>query len=238
MSLLNRILKRNPNQDSSLSIDDQAVIKSFTDDPAFPYLVSFPRTGSHWLRMVMELYFEKPSLVRVFYYMDASNFTCYHTHDMDLKLQRNNVIYLFRNPVDTIYSQLCYCKEDPDDRAKRNACTSLYAQHLAKWLVREEFSQKKTIVTYEAMKADMAGEFGKIGQHFGVELDRQRLESILAMVSKANLKRKTRHDEQVVNLTTEYQDGKQSFSGKYKDEIYSQMYSGEPQLLGWLPMPT
>ena len=106
------------NPDGSVSVDDPEVIKSFTDNPDFPYLVSFSRTGSHWLRMIMELYFEKPSLVRAFYFKDANDFTCYHTHDMDLELRRENVIYLYRNPVETVYSQLCYYKEDPDDRGK------------------------------------------------------------------------------------------------------------------------
>ena len=48
----------------------------------------------------MELYLEKPSLVRAFYYKDASDFTCYHTHDMDLQLRRQNVIYLYHDPVE------------------------------------------------------------------------------------------------------------------------------------------
>jgi hypothetical protein len=65
--LLNKLISRVLNSDGSVSVDDPKTIKSFTDNPDFPYLVSFSRTGSHWLRMVMELYFEKPSLVRVLF---------------------------------------------------------------------------------------------------------------------------------------------------------------------------
>jgi hypothetical protein len=64
--MLKKIISRILNPDGSVSIDDPAVTKSFTDNPDFPYLVSYSRTGSHWLRMIMELYFEKLSLVRVF----------------------------------------------------------------------------------------------------------------------------------------------------------------------------
>ena len=52
----------------SYGISDQKIWQKYTSNPEFPYLVSFPRTGSHWLRNVMELYFEKPSLTRVFLY--------------------------------------------------------------------------------------------------------------------------------------------------------------------------
>ena len=56
----NRIQKSN-----SRIINKQNVDLAY-EDITFPFLVSFPRTGSHWLRMLMELYFDKPSLTRSF----------------------------------------------------------------------------------------------------------------------------------------------------------------------------
>lgn len=235
--LLKKFMSRILNPDGSVSIDDPEVIKAFTDNPDFPYLVSFSRTGSHWLRMIMELYLEKPSLVRAFYFKDASDFSCYHTHDMDLKLRRENVLYLFRNPVETVYSQLCYYKENPDDQERRQYWTNLYARHLAKWLVHDDFTRKKTVITYEGMKSDMAQEFAKICRHFGEELDTRKLEALLEKVSKAELKKKTAHDKQVVNLTDEYQKNRESFMDRYSELIYSEIYSGEPELQHWLCNP-
>lgn len=225
------------NPDGSVSVDDPEAIKAFTDNPDFPYLVSFSRTGSHWLRMIMELYFEKPSLVRAFYFKDVSDFTCYHTHDMDLKLRRENVLYLYRNPAETVYSQLCYYKENPDDQERRQHWTNLYTRHLAKWLVHDDFTRKKTVITYEGMKSDMAHEFVKICRHFGEELDACKLDAALEKVSKAELKKKTAHDEQVVNLTEVYQKNRKAFTDRYSDLIYSEIYSSEPELQRWLPKP-
>ena len=196
--LLKKIMSRVLNPDGSVSVDDPEVIRVFADNPDFPYLVSFSRTGSHWLRMIMELYFEKPSLVRAFYFKDAFDFTCYHTHDMELELRRENVLYLYRNPVETVYSQLCYYKENPDDQIKRQHWTNLYARHLSKWLVHDDFTKKKTIITYEGMKSNMHGEIEKICRHFGKEFDPAKLDSVLAKVSKDELKKKTQHDQQVV----------------------------------------
>lgn len=231
---MKKIMNRALNPDGSTSIDDPEIIKTFTDNPDFPYLVSFSRTGSHWLRMVMELYFEMPSLVRAFYFKDATDFTCYHTHDMDLHLRRQNVIYLYRNPVETVYSQLRYYKENPDDEIRRRYWTNLYARHLSKWLVHEDFTTKKTIITYEGMKANMANEFAKVCHHFGSEFDLSRLETVLDSVSKSELKKKTTHDKQVVNLNVKYSEDRDIFIEKYSDQIYSDIYSVEPQLRRWL----
>jgi hypothetical protein len=233
--LLKRIVSRVINPDGSVSVNDPEVIRTFTDNPDFPYLVSFSRTGSHWLRMIMELYFERPSLVRAFYFKNATDFTCYHTHDMDLKLSRQNVIYLYRNPVETVYSQLCYHKESPDDQERRQHWTNLYARHLSKWLVQEDFTKKKTVITYEGMKSNMANEFAKICRHFGEELDALKLEAALVKVSKAELKKKTKHDEQVVNLSRSYQDERELFEEKYGNAIPDEIFAIDSRLARFLP---
>ena len=61
-------------QNRSIFITDEAIISAFTRDPENTFLVSFPRTGSHWLRMLTELYFERPSLLRVFYYYNRRDY--------------------------------------------------------------------------------------------------------------------------------------------------------------------
>lgn len=228
--LLKKIVSRVLNPDGAVSVDDPEVIKAFTDDPDFPYLVSFSRTGSHWLRMIMELYFEKPSLVRAFYFKDATDFTCYHTHDMDLKLRRENVIYLYRDPVETVYSQLSYYKESPEDQERRQHWTNLYARHLAKWLVHDDFTKKKTIITYEGMKSNMHNEIEKMCWHFGKEFDPIKLDSVLTQVSKDELKKKTKHDQQVVNLSDAYRNERDVFKEKYGKLIFDELYAIEPSL--------
>ena len=233
--MLKKILERILNPDGSVSVDDPNIIDSFTGNPDFPYLVSFPRTGSHWLRMIMELYFEKPALVRIFYFRDADDFTCYHTHDMDLTLERKSVIYLYRNPVETIYSQLCYYKENVDDFEHRQRWCNLYASHLTKWLIRENFTAKKSIITYESMASDIYSEFSRVCAHFGHPLDKAKLDAALNKVSKNELKRKTAHDTQVVNLSDEYHMARLDFEKRYTKEIYNCILSSEPKLKSFLP---
>ncbi len=224
------------NPDASVKISDKALIASFTDERTFPYLVSFPRTGSHWLRMLMELYFGKPSLVRAFFYKDAVDFTCYHHHDENLMLSgRDNVIYLYRNPVDTVYSQLRYYKQKTDAEHQIREWSQLYGKHLQKWLLNERCPDKKTILTYEGLSTDLHNEFSKLVAHFGQTLDVGRLDDVARQVSKASLKKRTSHDKQVVNTSESYAEERDRFRSLYTAIIYSEIYSVASELEIFVP---
>lgn len=221
---MKRLLKRliseadAPNN-GSIAVSDQIIIESFVANPNNTFLVSFPRTGSHWLRMLMELYFGRPSLVRVFYYPERNDYLTLHTHDLELDVKRRNVIYLYRDPVDTIYSQLQYHKEDIDDRERIAYWSDLYGGHLDKWLHQETFTHRKTVVRYERLKASMPEEFSKICEHFDSTLDVERLEAAAAQVSKEQVKEKTAHDSQVMNLAQEYAAERQRFRAEYSEFV-------------------
>lgn len=215
--------------ESSIQVEEK-VVERFIADPDFPFLISFPRTGSHWLRMVMELYFEKPSLVRIFYYKDATDFTCYHRHDEDLSIQRKNVIYLYRSPVETIYSQLNYYQEDIYDRKRIEYWAELYGLHLKKWLLEETFTIQKTVVTFEGMKKHMEEEFKKICDHLSVTFNRERLQPALMKVTKTEVKRKTLHDRKVINLSGAYRVEKEKFERRYSSFIMDCIYSADKEL--------
>jgi hypothetical protein len=208
------------------------MVERFTSDPAFPYLISFPRTGSHWLRMIMELYFGTPSLVRIFYYRESGRFTCYHRHDDDLTISRKNVIYLYRHPVDTIYSQMKYYREDPFDAGRVEFWAGLYGRHLHKWLIEETFTTRKTILTYEGLQHDLAAEFAKVCAHFDLPLDRERLIAAARTVTREEVHKRTRHDPQVVDLTLQYGKVKENFVATYSGKIMSMILAVHPGVTG------
>jgi hypothetical protein len=174
----------------SVLIQDIEERQKFLSDQNNTLLVSFPRTGSHWLRVLMELYFEKPSLVRVFYYPERKDYLTYHTHDMKLDIEHPTVLYLYRDPVDTIYSHLRYHKESVDDRNRVSYWSDIYGRHLDKWLAKEGFTRKKTVLRYENFKADMATEFAKVTQHFGMDLDKEKLALIASRVTHEEVKKR------------------------------------------------
>ena len=219
--------------EGSTHIHDQALIDQFTANPDNTFLVSFPRTGSHWLRMLMELYFEQPSLVRLFYYPENRDFLTLHTHDLELEVERSQVIYLYRDPVDTIFSQLYYHDEKLNDRNRVAYWSDLYGRHLDKWLHRERFTSRKTILTYEGMNRDLATEFSKITRHFDRVFDTNRFEQIAKRVSKETVKQKTRHDKKAVQLDNSYEVQREDFQKFQGSFVWKTLTSDRPYLVNY-----
>jgi len=218
------------NQDKIVPIS--IVNAHIKNNDSFPFLVSFPRTGSHWLRMMMELYLEKPSMMLLFNttYQEVLEYTCYHTHDLDLKTERKRVIYLYRNPVDTIFSQLKYHQQNIDDIKQINYWTDLYGQHLDKWLFKETFTEEKIVLTYEHLKSNLLEEFKKLTLFFEVEFDEFTLTSVKEEVTKVKIKSKTAHDNQVINLEMNYDSLRQIFKEKQSDYIFKRLNQINPNL--------
>ena len=203
MKLLS-LFKKSKFVNQSYELTSPQFLKQYTTNPDFPYLVSFPRTGSHWLRNVMELYFEKPALVRVFYYKNPKDFSCIHVHDEDLSVERQNVIYLHRHPVPTIYSQMNYYQEDLEDKNRVYYWADLYGRHLKKWLLDENFTNKKTVIKYENLKNDFLSEFRKVSDHFDISFEPKKVEEIQSNISRKKIKSKVADNPKVVNLNDGY----------------------------------
>lgn len=214
----------------SIEINEQSIINEFKKNSNNTFLISFPRTGSHWLRMLMELYFGRPSLVRVFYYPVRKDYLCLHTHDLELDVERTNVIYLYRDPVDTIYSQLRYHKEDSNDRKKINIWADLYGRHLDKWLHQEKFTKQKSVVRYELLKTSPHSEFEKVCNHFGESLNTERFDSVLRRVSRKHVEDKTHHDRRVINLTNAYKEERQDFIAEQGEFVWMELLNGRGHL--------
>lgn len=200
-------------------------VEAIISDSEFPWLISFPRTGSHWLRMLMELYFESPSLVRIFYYHHAKEFTCYHRHDEQLDIVGvKNAIYLYRDPVDTVYSQMQYHNEDLKDEQRLMFWSALYGRHLTKWLFEETFTTNKKVLTYENLQSDLQSEFAKLCAFFESKVCLNRLARVAERVTKDELRKKATHDPKVVNLAMEYRYGRAQFRCHHSSLIYDFVY--------------
>jgi len=228
-ALLGKLLGDGRRSDSAL-LRDRLALDDFVSCPGNTFLVSFPRTGSHWLRMLMELYFGRPSLTRAFYYPDRTDYLTLHTHDLDLKVKRSHVIYLYRDPVDTIYSQMQYHSEDSSNRARIIHWADLYGRHLDKWLHWETFAQWKTVLRYGRLKTHMTEEFPKVCEHFGEELDPQRLTEVANRVTRDQVRERTLHDPKVVNASRAYEDGRVRFRAESCTLVWEALLDGREHL--------
>lgn len=208
----------------------QTYVERFCADPRAPFLVSFPRTGSHWLRMMMELYFGRPTLVRAFYHLDRTDYLLCHTHDLDLACERGRVIYLYRDPIDTVFSQIMYEKQSPTDAAAAREWAGRYAEHLSKWLVDERFTREKLIVRYEDLRENLPAAFARIAGFFGQSLNGRTLEDAARCVTRDEVKRKTTHDAQVVQLKRDYEAQRQEFRETLGPTVRDVVFGGFPAL--------
>lgn len=199
-------------------------------DPEFPYLVSFPRTGSHWLRMLMEIYFDRPSLTLLFFrtLKETDTFTCFHTHDLELSVKARHVLYLYRNPVDTVFSQMSYHDQDLDSAELVEGWTELYARHVSKWVLDSPATGRRAILTYEGMRRNLAEEFPKVCAFFGEPFDAERLARAAAEVSKDRIRERTRHDPKVISSGTDYESRRQSFRAIHRERIRDVIRSRVP----------
>jgi hypothetical protein len=214
----------------SYPVTNRRVIRDFIADPENTFLVSFPRTGSHWLRMLMERYFGRPSLTRVFFYPERTDYLSLHTHDLDLTTARRRVIYLYREPVATIYSQLSYHRLGPDDPQAIRHWSEMYGRHLAKWLHSEEFTTHKTVVRYDRLRQDLTGAFEPVCRHFGAIWEPERLERIARELTPDQTRQKTAHDPRVVDTSQAYQLERDRFTREHGSLVWDVLLTGRPYL--------
>ena len=137
---------------------------------------------------------------------------------------------MYRNPTDTVYSQMNYYKENTNDKVRIQYWANLYGKHLSKWLVKEDFTKSKTVLKYQNLKQDINSEFKKVCDHFSEHFDEDKLMGVLDEVSKESLKKKTTHDQQVVNLSARYEEARESCQAENQDFIIKQVLQITPLL--------
>ena len=186
--------------------------------------------------MMLELYFDRPLLARTFFKHESSSEPLLlHTHDLDLKTQRKNVIYLFRDPRPTIFSQMMYHQETTSSSKRVFYWANLYAKHAQKWIFEESFSEKKTLLSYECLVHSLSEEFNKATFHLNEkmankELDIDRLNDILQSISRVRVKEKTSHDPKVISSDSAYDKRRQNFEKEFSASIISIFLDKNPGL--------
>ena len=201
-------------------------------------LISYPRSGSHWINCVLELYYDRPRLRKgpVSFLNEGkrqSNYLWFHDHDIfsDLKITHDRILYLYRNPDDVIYSLLTAEHNKINNRLVDEQI-KLLRNHFKKYLI-SGFS--KEIVRYETLKSVNYREFRKIIKFFNKNhsVDRKKLNDVLKIVKKGKV------IKQVINLdsdkryfhnqmlSNQYESNRKKFKHKYGDYIYNKLISKE-----------
>ena len=205
-----------------------------------PAFITYPRTGSQWLEAVMEKYFDRPCMrERRATLIDAkrTDWLFFHDHDTDLSLHHENALYLYRSPVETVYSYLNYRfaasrrnswwgrwrqrGEQPITEEKVRGFSAEYRAHLEKWLLSGQ--RARTYVRYELLQSTPETEFPRICAHFELPFDHARMESAFREASREKMvevavKKKALSP---ALLSKDYTMGRRQFMQTYGDLVRS-----------------
>lgn len=215
---------------------------NFLQDPMITRLVSYPRTGSHWFRVLMEMYLEKPSGVRSFYYPNPKEIWGIHIHNRDVDIYEESegivknldkVIYLHRNPCDTLFSLLKYEKIIAENWNGSNKkiieqkvieYSHEYKKHLVRWTENNNDIKNIFYLKYENLKDKPHETFESVLKFMNLGWNHDKFSDILSMVDKKRIKNLTLHDPSVISMSQIfYQDiaekQKLCFYKHYKDHI-------------------
>jgi len=184
-------------------------------------MVSYYRTGKHWLSMLMELYFGGPVLPDCFYDRSAP-MVAHHTHATGEEvniLPAPQTIYLYRDPVDTIFSQSFKQHNRWNfDEYQITRHARRYGEHLATWLHPERVSCL-TLIRYECMQAD----FPRICALYGQECDQERLGRVFAQATKKEMTQRVRAPRAklwVTRTDREYARARNVFRGQFAGLVW------------------
>jgi len=200
---------------------------------SMPVFISYPRSGSNWINSAMEVYFNRPRLRRgiTFLGSEAANQPPMWFHDHDywskLQLKHNNILYLYRNPDDVIFSSLK--SEYNGDINDKNVDEQivLLRNNLSKYLVK---SRAKVIIKYEYIKADLT-EFQKFVSWLKpkAKIDMGRISNINKTVNKKDVVARSA-DKRFFGpklLSSTYEDERKAFKKQYGNRILSSVITPE-----------
>jgi 50S ribosomal subunit-associated GTPase HflX len=179
--------------------------------------------------MMIEIFFENTDSVDGFTFSRAKNFITDHVHDIDLKFKYDKVIYLYRNPIDTIFSLLKYNKIDINNKAEITRLTKQYSDNVFKWFVSEGFTSNKLIISYEEIKENIKEQFKKISNFLNLEFKEENIKKI-KNISKKDMKSKTEYDKQIVNVDESYNSKRDEFTKKQSKFIMEIFFERHPEL--------
>lgn len=217
----------------SMSGEEHAALRG-----KLPAFVTYPRVGSQWLEAVMEKYFDRPCLRErraTLIDPDRDDWLFFHDHDRDFKLRHGNTLYLYRSPVETVYSYLVYhfkhtrrkswwgrwCQrnDQPITREKVLATANDYRAHLEKWLLSDQ--RARTAVRYELLQKRPLEEFARICDFFALPFDAARVTATLEEASRRKMVeiavKKSALDESL--LTDGYRSARRDFERDHGDLV-------------------
>lgn len=178
------------------------------DNTKMTRLISYPRSGSHWFRIMMELYLECPSLVQSFFNPNPTKVWGFHIHNRWINKpdvfegpikNLEKAIYLYRDPVDVIFSQIRYHKEPFDSQEIVDKYILEYSNHLDFYLNNKPGIKNLHFLKYEDLKLSPVVSFLSCIEFINEKVDEEKFLKIYSFCDKKLTKNLTPHDNQAMD---------------------------------------
>jgi hypothetical protein len=208
-------------------------MNSINYDSSLTQLVSYPRTGSHYFRIVVEECIKRPCAPTSFLGYCEKEPWGFHLHDRIVGRGDegvtggfNKVIYLYRNPIDTIYSHMVYQQlEDWKFIAEE------YKIHLQRWLYNSNDCKKIISIEYDDLIKNPLLEFNKFFAFINCEVREDILEDAIKRTTIERVKSLTENlDSKVIDknhFSGIYSTSKSMFVSQYSHiikDIFKEVY--------------
>lgn len=203
------------------------------------YVVSYPRSGSHWLNLAMELYFGVQRRIDIsghrLHLVEEGTPLWTHTHCV--RADGKDVIYLHRDPVDAIHGHMALVMQNTyqgsigrmqrwvfdgmiETFAKTNNAT--HCKHL---------NAAHTVIAFDDLKEHPDRVAWKICSHFHVDCDAGRFADCLSRITVGRLAMQSMAAERGRNfkpfmLSDAYRESREQFRAEWQDRIYEISLTG------------
>lgn len=189
-------------------------------DRKYPLLVSYPRSGSHWINAMMEISLDRsrgPDQTGGITWRSKKaneDYLWFHCHDKKLTQPKSNSelgdIFLFRNPIDCLYSL-----QSINPYANIVEESHYYKNNFEKWI-----SMAKTVLIYEYAVKDPYGCLELGAKHFNIPFEHDKAKLAVETCTKEAIMTKIKsawHSDK--NLTEQYKNNKTQFIEKHANTI-------------------
>jgi len=207
-----------------------------------PYLITFPRTGSHQLMHLLELCLYCPCYPKAYYYKNAHPWGI-HKHDIDLNINDvaqsfeikhpSKIVYIARNPIDVVYSVLKFHSSDYKENRwftnsgladryiinKKNAIriAKQYAIHKHYWLRENTCVVKYEYINNKNMDVQVA-QLETVCSFLGYDFNEDIAIEAIKFVTKNRVKSSVT-DIRVIPIDRNYDKDREDFRNQYGQDI-------------------
>lgn len=200
-------------------------------DTSVTQLVSYPRTGSHYVRIIIEDCIGLPCAPTSFLGNEGKIPWGFHLHDRivgrgdeGVVSGFEKVVYLYRSPVDTIFSHIKY--QETEDWL---LIAEEYKMHLTRWLHKNSDCKSILIKNYDEILRNPLIHFNDILRYINFEVDKDIIVAAIGRTTIGRVRALTdKIDSKVVSdshFDGKYIIDKSIFISTYGEEI-NKMFDG------------